>query len=318
MSVREPVSYCEAMDLRQLQALVAVADNHSFSAAARALHTVQSNVSSHVARLEKELNVTLIDRSMGRPTREGEVVVARARRIQSEIEALEADVASMTSRIAGNVRFGTIGTTGRWVTPELLDRMAEAHPGIHLVVTEGTTSGLLPQLISGQLHLALVNLPLHDPDVSVRPLFEEDLVVVAPSSHPLSTFEGPVSFTELERFEFLLGPAGSTLRNDIDAAAALVGTHLKARAELDGIRLTATMAFQGYGPAIVPATAIPSWATHGDWVALEITERPRRRVGLAIRRRGMLSVPAKAALETLQGVVEDNLGVQPGIHAVGG
>ena len=53
------------MDLRQLNALLAVADRGSFSAAARALHTVQSNVSTHVARLEKELGATLIDRATG-------------------------------------------------------------------------------------------------------------------------------------------------------------------------------------------------------------------------------------------------------------
>ena len=60
------------MDLRQLGALVAVADHRSFSAAARALHTVQSNISTHVARLERELGVTLVDRATGKLTPEGE------------------------------------------------------------------------------------------------------------------------------------------------------------------------------------------------------------------------------------------------------
>ena len=68
------------MDLRQLNALLAVAEHGSFSAAARALHTVQSNVSTHVARLERELGATLIDRSSGTLTEEGNAVVARARR----------------------------------------------------------------------------------------------------------------------------------------------------------------------------------------------------------------------------------------------
>ena len=53
------------MDLRQLAALTAVAEAGSFSAAARRLHTVQSNVSTHVARLEAELGATLVDRSTG-------------------------------------------------------------------------------------------------------------------------------------------------------------------------------------------------------------------------------------------------------------
>ena len=64
------------MDLRQLAALVAVADEGSFSAAARSLHTVQSNVSTHIARLERELGAVLVDRTRGTLTEEGEVVVA--------------------------------------------------------------------------------------------------------------------------------------------------------------------------------------------------------------------------------------------------
>ena len=73
------------MDLRQLAVLTAVADHQSFSAAARALHTVQSNVSTHVARLERELGTTLVDRASGLLTDSGELVVARARRVQAEL-----------------------------------------------------------------------------------------------------------------------------------------------------------------------------------------------------------------------------------------
>jgi len=74
------------MDLRQLSALVAIADHGSFSAAARALFTVQSNVSGHIGKLERELGVTLIDRSAGRLTDEGERVLERARRILNELD----------------------------------------------------------------------------------------------------------------------------------------------------------------------------------------------------------------------------------------
>src|SRR5438309_2203812 len=93
-----------AMDLRQLAALVAVAEHGTFSAAADALHTVQSNVSTHVARLERELGTTLVDRSAGRLTEEGELVVARARRIQAELDALATDVASLRHEVAGTTR----------------------------------------------------------------------------------------------------------------------------------------------------------------------------------------------------------------------
>ena len=136
------------MDLRQLNAVAAVAEHGSFSAAARALHTVQSNVSTHVARLEAELGVTLIDRATGLPTEQGEAVVARARRIHAELEALESDVASLADEVRGGVRVGVIGTTGRWLLPPLLEAMAAQHPGIHVVVIDATTTSLLPQVAS--------------------------------------------------------------------------------------------------------------------------------------------------------------------------
>ena len=60
------------MELRHLQALVAVAEHGSFSSAADHLGTVQSNISAHVARLERELGTTLVDRSAGRLTADGE------------------------------------------------------------------------------------------------------------------------------------------------------------------------------------------------------------------------------------------------------
>ena len=93
-----------AMDLRQLTHLLAVAEHGSFSAAARSLHTVQSNVSTHVARLERELDTVLIDRRSMLPTAEGEAVIERAQRIRAELQALQDDQAERPA-----IKFGPIG-----------------------------------------------------------------------------------------------------------------------------------------------------------------------------------------------------------------
>src|SRR3954470_7929286 len=174
------------MDLRQLSALVAVADHRSFSAAARSLHTVQSNVSTHVARLERELGVTLVDRASGQLTAEGEAVVSRARRIQLELEALVADIAACNSAITGSAHIVFIGTTARWLVPPLLEAMAAEYPRVRVVVVDATTTSFLPQVSSGQLDLAVLALPIHDRDVETAPLFEEELLVIAPVTHPLA------------------------------------------------------------------------------------------------------------------------------------
>ena len=94
------------MELRHLQVLVAVAEQGSFSAAADHLGTVQSNVSAHMARLERELAATLVDRGAGRLTEEGELALARAYRVLSELEALSTDVGALRAEVTGTVRGG--------------------------------------------------------------------------------------------------------------------------------------------------------------------------------------------------------------------
>lgn len=300
------------MDLRQLAALTAVADTGTFSAAADLLHTVQSNVSTHVARLERELGATLVDRSAGRLTEEGEVVVARARRISAELDALAADVASLRDEIAGHVRLGVIGTTGRWLMPPLLTAMGAAHPKVDVAVLEGNTTSLLPQLASGAVDLAVVNLPVDDPDIAVQLLFEEDLIVVAPTSHPLAALD-VADMADLASHELLLTPPGTSIRTELDKAASAAGVELRAKAELDGLRLIASLAFEGYGAAVLPATAVPS-RSEASWRSVTITGVGRRRVGLARRRRGLPSAPARAVHDVIADVITTQATAQHGVH----
>ena len=289
------------MDLRQLAALTAVADHHSFSAAARALHTVQSNVSTHVARLEREVGAVLVDRASGQLTDAGELVVGRARRVQAELEALSADVASSLGEVSGQVRLGIIGTTGRWLVPDLLARAAETHPKVRLVTVDATTTSLVPQLASGRLDLAVVNLPVNDPDVDVEVLFEEEHVVLVPQGHPLAEV-GELALSDLADTPLLLEPPGTGFRDDLDADAERAGVTLVPQAEVDGMRLLASLAYQGYGAAILPASAIVEW-TDGTWRTIPLQGTTPRSVGLATPRRGRLSAPARAILDLVQAVV---------------
>jgi DNA-binding transcriptional LysR family regulator len=300
------------MDLRQLNALLAVADHGSFSAAARALHTVQSNVSTHVARLEKELGATLIDRTTGALTEEGEVVAARARRVQAELEALTADVASLRDEVAGTVRVGVIGTTARWLVPRLVERMAERHPKVRVVVVDATTSSLLLQLTTGRLDLAVLNLPIDDPDVATEHLFDEERLVVAPKGHPLYERDR-LALVDLAGEPLLLEPQGTTFRDQLDEHCREVGIELQPQAEVDGMRLLASLAFQGFGAAILPASAAPSWVG-GEWKRIPIDGLEGRSVGLGTRRRGLLSAPARALREVLRDVIDSEAPKQPGIH----
>lgn len=300
------------MDLRQLTALVAIADHGSFSAAARALYTVQSNVSGHIARLEKELGVVLVDRQRGGLTDEGLMVVERARRVMHELEDIAADMASRGDEVTGETRLGSIGTTARWLLPQLLTQVERAHPGVHVTIHEGNTTALVPRVASGLLDAAVVHLPIDDTDVTVTPLFAEDLVLLVHTRHPLAQHDS-IRLPALAHTPLLLPPTGTALRRVIDRAAGAVDATLVAQAEIDGVRLLASLAFEGYGAAIVPATAIPRWLK-ADFKRVTVPELPRRVVGWVQRKRPTPSAPTRALAEVLRDVIDKQGPKQPGVH----
>ena len=289
------------MDLRQLHALLAVAEHQSFSAAARALHTVQSNISTHVARLELEVGSTLIDRAQGELTVEGEIVAVRARRILAELRAIEDDLIAVRDDVSGRVRAGVIGTTARWLVPSILTAVSEEFPRIELQIIEATTTSLLPQLLSDRLDLAVVNLPVDDPDVDAQVLFTEERIIIAPLSHPLAQHDR-VDLAELSRHSILLPPQGTAFRDEIDADARRQRVELSSQAEIDGLRLLTSLAFQGFGPALVPASAAPSWL-EGDWTRVAVDGLSPRIVGLATPRRVAPSASTRTLADLIRRIV---------------
>lgn len=303
------------MELRHLHALVAVAEHRSFSAAADTLGTVQSNVSAHVARLERELGATLVERSGGRPTVEGQLVVDRAYRVFAEVEALVSDIGALRQELAGTVRAGMIGTIARWFVPALLRDLSARHPMLRLVVSEGSTVALEPALVSGRLDLALLSAPVPGREVSFEPLLEEDVVLVVPAASDPFAGRGEVSIDDLGALDLLLPATGTPFRAEIDAALSGREVTLRPRAEIDGVRLMASLAFEGFGPAILPSSAVPGHL-RGDFRSLPITDMPPRTVGLAERSRGMPSAPARAVVDVVRRLTRSATGLPPGVRPI--
>jgi DNA-binding transcriptional LysR family regulator len=134
--------------------------------------------------------------------------------------------------------------------------------------------------------------------------------VVAPDDHPLAKLDR-VSLAELGDYELLLEPQGTSFRDELDREAAAVGVTLRPQAEVDGLRLVASLTFEGFGAAVLPATAVPTWLA-GAWRRVPVDGLAPRQVGLAHRRRARLSAPARAVRDTLLAVVAN--AQQPGVH----
>ena len=94
--------------------------------------------------LERELGVTLVDRQTGRAHRRGRGSRRRGPAgCRPSSSRIRADVARLGTELGGDVRFGVIGTTARWLVAGLLDGLREQHPRVRAVVVEATTTSLL-------------------------------------------------------------------------------------------------------------------------------------------------------------------------------
>ena len=300
------------MDFRQLSHLMAVADHGSFSAAARALHTVQSNVSTHVARLEKELGTVLVDRRTMQPTPEGQAVIERARRIGTEIQAISDDILSMRDEVGGLVQIGCIGTTASWMVTPLLERLRASYPALHPVLVDASSKMLTPHVLNGELDMAVVNAPVVNAGLETEPLFDEERIVVAPPQHALAHRE-TITVGELAEHELMLTPAGTAFRDAVDEELTEVGVELRAIAEVDGLRLLASLAYQGHAPALLPASATSGYAD-GEWTLVRVEGLSRRSVALVRNKRTTPSLPARASREMIREVIREIGPDQPGIH----
>ena len=189
------------MEIRQLEALLAISDHGSFSDAAAALGTVQSNISSRIAKLVAELGTELVDRSSGKLTEPGKIVSERSRRVVAEVSAITSDVSELTKDIRGQVSLGMIGTAGRWIVPLLLEAQRRDYPHIALRITEGTNSTLEPRVVDGSIDMAVLGWPMSAPELKDFDLYSEDLVVIAHHTHPLASHKGAISLHQLSEHE---------------------------------------------------------------------------------------------------------------------
>ena len=137
--------------------------------------------------------------------------------------------------------------------PACSPRPPSIHPNVHAIVAEGSTSVLIPALLAGQYNAAVVHLPIDEPELVIEPLFAEDLLLLTGPDHELGSYT-EIPLAELATHRLLLPPPGSALRRVLDRAARSQGVQLVAQAEIDGVRLLATLAVDGFGAAIVPAT----------------------------------------------------------------
>ncbi len=176
------------MDLRHLRYFVAVAEELSFTAAARRLHISQPPLSQQIRDLEIELDAGLFVRTSRRVelTAAGTALLAHARTILSEIEAAVEDVSALGSGRTGLVRVGTTGSVLMGPLAQLTADFARAYPGVTLRLRELGPFEQVAALHARRLDIIFLRHPPPDPELRAEPAWRETVEVCLPAGHALA------------------------------------------------------------------------------------------------------------------------------------
>ncbi|MFC3688538.1 LysR family transcriptional regulator [Aquipuribacter hungaricus] len=259
------------LDPRRLLVLRAVHRHGGVLAAAERLGLTPSAVSQHLARLEAETGLALVDRSRlggGRSlalTAVGQAVSAHADDLAAALEAAEQTVSTLRGAAAGPVVVGAFPTALRRLVAPAVAGLLTSHPAVRPRVVEASDPAATHDLAAGRLDVAVLerdgDAPVGStPGVVVRPLLRDPYRVVVPTSWPARTT------AEVLSGPWVAGPPGSTARAALDR---LVGGRGPAVAHVC-LEYPAVLALvgAGLGAALVPDLALdqlrhPDVRTHG-------------------------------------------------------
>ncbi|MCU1489497.1 MAG: LysR family transcriptional regulator, partial [Acidimicrobiaceae bacterium] len=179
-------SYDDRVDLRQLEHFLAVAEEQSFTRAARRIHAGQSTLSVSVRSLERELGTALFERTTHRValTDAGEALLPEARRTLEAAERAREVVAEVNGVVRGTLRVGIMRSLKVVDVASMLARFHRKYPGVEIQPRPaiGGSAALAQQVATGQLDLAFLAVPPDPvPDLSLTPLASEPFLLVAAS-----------------------------------------------------------------------------------------------------------------------------------------
>ncbi len=254
------------MDIRQLRYFVALAQQRHFTRAAALLQIAQPALSQQIQALERELGIVLLNRTRQRVelTAAGEALLARAERILAELEHTLAEMAEFAGLRRGRVLLGALQSlSGYWLSG-VLARFHACYPGIELALREDGSEQLIQLLSAAQLDFALVHVT-SDPwppyllaaELVAEPLFREELVLIAPTAHPLAGRSG-VAFAELREEAFVAFKPGGGLRRGLAEASAAAGFAARIVCESANLTTIRVLVAEGLGISLLPRSVADS------------------------------------------------------------
>src|SRR4051812_23537205 len=294
------------IDVRRLRVLSEVAAHGSFSGAAVALRITQSAVSQHVAALEREVGLPLVERGTrpGELTEGGYALTRHAIGIFARLDGAEQELEEIARRRHGRLRFGSVRTALSTFVPAAFADFRRKHPEVTLTVVDDSLQRLLPRIEAGELDLALIY--DHDalPDVAARdferiPLLDDPFRAVLPAEHRLARRQRTLRLADLAGERWIGGsPASAWHRIVVDACARAGFAPDVGFASHDNVAVQAPAA-AGLGAAVTRGLAVAN-PQPGVEVRSLGADAPLRRVAAARPHDGYRGPAVTAMLDSLR------------------
>jgi DNA-binding transcriptional LysR family regulator len=287
---------------RRLGYFVAVAEELSFTRAAQRLHMAQPPLSQQIALLEKELGTPLFDRSRRtiRLTAAGAALLPEARRLLTDLDETVRMVRRVGDGTVGRLTVGFVPSAINGVLPDMLREFRATHPAVELTLREMAPDALLRAVHDRRLDVAVLYLPISEPDLAHRRIASEELLLALPEAHPVAAAP-TVALADVAEEPFVLPE-----RHDVPGLHAAItalfdGAGVTPRIAQRGVWLIQTvvgLVAAGIGLAVVPSSAA---ALRRQGVALRRLSDATQRLDLAaIWRRDNESTPLKGLLSTME------------------
>ena len=291
------------MNLRQLELFVAVVEAGSFSRGAEAASLTQSTVSQHVAALESEVELQLLDRT-GQGvvmTHAGKLFQQHAYKVLEECAALRQAMAGFRGLQQVELTVGASNIPANYLIPAILPRLAAEHPGIALTMQTGDSREMLDSLLAGTVELAVVGSRSDDRGVEYQPLASDLLVLAVNSRHSWSRCSA-ITLDDLGDCSLIVRESGSGSGQALQQALRQAGfdqDRLQVAARLGSNEAVRQAVLSGFGAAFLSEISIQQELKRGELVKVPVVDFAVKRHFWLVTRRRRTASPASLAFTAL-------------------
>jgi LysR family transcriptional regulator, cyn operon transcriptional activator len=271
------------MDLRQFEMVIAVAENASFTRAGEQLHVAQSAISRKIRLLEEELGEPLFKRVSRRVylTPAGETLLFYARKVFQDLRNAAVEISELTRLERGRLRIGAGMLACTYLLPPVLEKFKALYPRVDLHVSTGPTDVLLSKLCDNSIELGVFTLPIRRLDLTVLPMWKEEMVVATSVKHPVLAKRQSIRAEEMDQYPLITFPRESHTRATIDAFFGATGVTPKIAMEAENVAMIKPLVKIDLGISIVPLRAIAEEVRRRELHCLRISDHNlTREVGI--------------------------------------